>query len=310
MKILVTGGSGFVGSHLCESLLNDGHFVYCVDNLSTGFKSNIKHLENNTNFEFIHHDVIEPLNLLVDQIYSLASPASPPQYQKNPVYTTKTNVLGSINMLELALKNKARILLSSTSEIYGDPEVHPQSEKYNGNVNPCSIRSCYDESKRCAETLFFDYHRNYGVDIRVIRIFNCYGPKLNQSDGRVISNFIKQALKNEPITIYGQGRQTRSFQFIDDLIVGMKLMMNNEKSFTGPVNLGNPNEFTIYDLAQSIIKLTNSNSKIVYMDLPQDDPKQRKPDISLAKKKLNWEPKINLEEGLAKTIEYFKKEIQ
>lgn len=309
MKILVTGGAGFIGSHLCESLLKNGHFVYCIDNLSTGFRSSINHLQNNPNFEFIHHDVIEPLNLLVDQIYSLASPASPQQYQKNPVYTTKTNILGSINMLELALKNKARVLLTSTSEIYGDPTVHPQPESYNGNVNPCGPRSCYDESKRCSETLFFDYHRNYNVDIRVVRFFNVYGPRLNSADGRVVSNFICQALKNDPITVYGNGRQTRSFMFIEDAINGLKTMMDSDRDFFGPVNLGNPNEFTIHELAELVIKLTNSQSKIIYRDLPQDDPKQRRPDIALAKKRLGWEPKIALKDGLLQTIQYFKETI-
>jgi UDP-glucuronate decarboxylase len=304
MKILVTGGAGFIGSHLCESLLNDGHFVYCVDNLSTGYRKNINHLETNSKFQFIYHDVIDPLNLLVDQIYSLASPASPIQYQKNPVYTIKTNVLGSINMLELALKNKARILLSSTSEIYGNPLEHPQKETYNGNINPCSERACYNESKRCAETLFYNYHKNYNIDIRIIRIFNCYGPKLASGDGRVISNFIEQALKNEPITIYGNGLQTRSFQYIDDLIIGMKKMMNSD--LIGPVNMGNPIEFTIKELANLIRILTGSSSEIVYKDLPNDDPVRRKPDISLAKEKLGWEPKISLDLGLLKTIEYFR----
>lgn len=306
MKILVTGAAGFIGSHLCDSLLEDGHIVYGIDNLSTGYKTAITHLLSHPNFEFIHHDVIEPITLLVDQIYSLASPASPIQYAKNPVFTIKTNVLGSINMLELALKNKAKILLTSTSEVYGDPLEHPQKETYRGNVDPTGPRSCYDESKRLLETLAFDYNRNYNVDIRVIRFFNVFGPRLNSGDGRVISNFICQALKNEPITVYGDGRQTRSFMFIDDAINGLKLMMDNDKNFLGPVNLGNPVEFTIHELAEIIIRLTNSQSKIIYKDLPQDDPKQRKPDISLAKKRLNWEPMIQLETGLLKTIQYFK----
>ena len=304
-RVLVTGGAGFLGSHLCDRLLKEENEVLCVDNLFTGSKKNIKHLLENSNFEFIRHDITEPLYVEVDQIYNLACPASPPHYQYNPIKTAKTSVYGAINMLGLAKRVHARILQASTSEVYGDPEVHPQPESYRGNVNTIGIRSCYDEGKRMAETLFFDYHRQNDVDIRVIRIFNTYGPRMNPEDGRVVSNFIVQALKNEDITIYGDGKQTRSFCYVDDLIEGMYRMMNWE-DFTGPVNLGNPGEFTMIELAQKVIDLTGSSSKLVYMPLPSDDPTQRKPVIDLAKEKLNWKPTIALEEGLKRTIEYFK----
>jgi UDP-glucuronate decarboxylase len=309
-KILVTGGAGFVGSHLCRRLLHEGNEVICADNFFTGSKTNVKDLIGNINFEMIRHDVTFPLYLEVDQIYNLASPASPIHYQNNPVHTTKTSVIGAINMLGLAKRVKAKILQASTSEVYGDPEVHPQTEAYWGKVNPIGIRSCYDEGKRCAETLFFDYCRQHKLDIRVIRIFNTYGPNMHPNDGRVVSNFIVQALQNKDITIYGDGSQTRSFQYVDDLIEGMIRMMNNDQNFIGPVNIGNPGEFTIKELAEKILKLIpESKSKLIYKDLPQDDPKQRQPDISLAKEKLGWEPKINLEEGLLKTIAYFRKVI-
>jgi UDP-glucuronate decarboxylase len=308
MKILITGGAGFIGSHLCKRLLNEGHEVLCVDNLFTGNKDNILELMDNKKFEFLRHDVTFPLYVEVDQIYNLACPASPIHYQFDPVQTTKTSVHGAINMLGLAKRTRARILQASTSEVYGDPEVHPQPESYWGRVNPIGIRSCYDEGKRCAETLFFDYHRQNKVDIRVIRIFNTYGPNMHPHDGRVVSNFIVQALKNEDITIYGDGLQTRSFQYADDLVEGMIRMMNNDKNFIGPVNLGNPVEFTIKQLAEKVLEMIpESSSQIIYKDLPQDDPKQRKPDITLAKEKLGWEPKIKLKEGLVKTIEYFRK---
>lgn len=307
MKILITGGAGFIGSHLSKKLLNEDNEVLCVDNLFTGNKDNILELVDNKKFEFLRHDITFPLFVEVDQIYNLACPASPIYYQFDPVQTTKTSVHGAINMLGLAKRTRARILQASTSEVYGDPEVHPQPESYWGRVNPIGIRSCYDEGKRCAETLFFDYYRQNKVDIRVVRIFNTYGPNMHPNDGRVVSNFITQALKNEDITIYGDGLQTRSFQYIDDLIEGMIKMMNN-KDFIGPVNLGNPNEFTIKQLAEKVLEMIpESSSKIVYKELPQDDPKQRKPDITLAKEKLDWEPKIKLEEGLAKTVEYFRK---
>ncbi|MEI7426126.1 MAG: UDP-glucuronic acid decarboxylase family protein [Candidatus Moraniibacteriota bacterium] len=306
-KILVTGGAGFIGSHLCRKLLADGHEVLCVDNLFTGNKNNILDLLENKKFEFIRHDVTFPLYVEVDQIYNLACPASPIHYQFDPVQTTKTSVHGAINMLGLAKRTKARILQASTSEVYGDPEVHPQVESYWGRVNPIGIRSCYDEGKRCAETLFFDYYRQHNLAIRVIRIFNTYGPNMHPHDGRVVSNFIVQALQNQDITIYGDGSQTRSFQYVDDLISGMIKMMNNENGFVGPVNIGNPIEFTIKELAEKVIAMIpESSSKIIFKDLPQDDPKQRKPDISLAKKELDWEPTIQLEAGLKKTIEYFR----
>jgi UDP-glucuronate decarboxylase len=307
-KILVTGGAGFIGSHLCRKLLEQGNEVLCVDNFFTGNKNNILDLLGNKKFEFMRHDVTFPLYVEVDQIYNLACPASPIHYQFDPVQTTKTSVHGAINMLGLAKRTKARILQASTSEVYGDPEVHPQVESYWGRVNPIGIRSCYDEGKRCAETLFFDYYRQHNLPIRVIRIFNTYGPNMHPHDGRVVSNFIVQALQNQDITIYGDGSQTRSFQYVDDLISGMIKMMNNENDFVGPVNIGNPIEFTIKELAEKVIALIpESKSKIIFKDLPQDDPKQRKPDITLAKKELDWEPKVQLEEGLKKTIEYFRK---
>lgn len=306
-RILVTGGAGFIGSHLCERLLDEGNEVLCVDNFFTGDRENIHKLLENKNFELLRHDVTQPLFVEVDQIYNLACPASPVHYQFDPVQTIKTSVIGAMNMLGLAKRLKIPILQASTSEVYGDPNVHPQPESYWGNVNPIGIRSCYDEGKRAAETLFFDYHREYGVDIRVIRIFNTYGTNMNPHDGRVVSNFITQALNNEDITIYGDGSQTRSFQYVDDLVEGMIRMMNNTEGFVGPVNLGNPNEFTIKELAEKVIELIpDTKSKIVYKDLPQDDPKQRQPNISLAKKKLDWQPKIELELGLLKTIAYFK----
>ena len=305
-KILVTGGAGFLGSHLCERLLNSGNEVICVDNFYTGNKENILHLIKNPYFECIRHDICFPLYLEVDEIFNLACPASPVHYQSHPVQTIKTSIHGSINMLGLAKRLKIKIFQASTSEVYGDPKVHPQDESYFGNVNPIGIRSCYDESKRCAETLFFDYHRQYNIPIKVARIFNTYGPKMLPNDGRVVSNFIVQALKNEDITVYGDGSQTRSFCFVDDLIDGFIKLMDSDNSISGPINLGNPFEFTMNELANIIIKLTNSKSKITYKELPQDDPKQRKPDISKAKKLLNWEPKIKLEDGILKTIEYFK----
>jgi UDP-glucuronate decarboxylase len=307
-KILITGGSGFVGSHLSKKLLNEGNEVLCLDNFFTGAKKNIHELMDDKNFELIRHDITIPIELEVDQIYNLACPASPVHYQFDPVQTIRTSILGSINMLDLAKRTRARILQASTSEVYGDPSVHPQPESYWGNVNPIGIRSCYDEGKRCAETLFFDYHRQFNVDIRVIRIFNTYGPNMHPEDGRVISNFIMQALNNKDITIYGDGSQTRSFQYVDDLVDGMYKMMNNEKGFIGPVNIGNPGEFTIKQLAEKVLKMIpESKSKIIYEELPQDDPKQRQPNIDIAKEKLDWEPTIELEKGLAKTIDYFKK---
>ncbi|KKR09017.1 MAG: NAD-dependent epimerase/dehydratase [Parcubacteria group bacterium GW2011_GWA2_39_18] len=307
--ILITGGAGFIGSHLCKSLLNDGHYVVCLDNLFTGSIDNIIDLKTNKNFEFIRHDVIEPITIEIDQIYHLACPASPIHYQYNPIKTIKTNVVGTLNMLGLAKRTKAKMLLASTSEVYGDPKEHPQKETYWGNVNPIGIRSCYDEGKRCAETLCFDYHRQNKVDIRVVRIFNTYGPNMHPHDGRVVSNFIVQALQNKDITIYGNGKQTRSFQYVDDLIAGFKKMMNNEKTI-GPINLGNPNEFTILELAKKILKIIpESKSKIVSKPLPTDDPKQRKPDITAAKKFLSWQPKISLDDGLQKTIYYFKQQL-
>ena len=305
-RILVTGGAGFLGSHLCDKLIQKGNEVICVDNLFTGKKENIRHLLSNPYFEFIRHDVTEPLYVEVDQIYNLACPASPPHYQYNPIKTAKTSVYGAMNMLGLAKRVNARILQASTSEVYGDPEVHPQPEGYKGCVNPIGIRSCYDEGKRMAETLFLDYHRQNHVDIKVIRIFNTYGPRMDPNDGRVISNFIVRALKGEDITIYGDGRQTRSFWYVDDLIEGMYRMMNSE-GFTGPVNIGNPGEFTMLELADKIIELTGSESRITYLPLPSDDPAQRRPVIELAKEKLDWEPEIALEEGLRKTIEYFRR---
>jgi UDP-glucuronate decarboxylase len=306
-KILVTGGAGFLGSHLCDRLLKDGHDVLCVDNFFTGGKQNIVHLLRNPYFELQRHDVTFPLYVEVGQIYNLACPASPIHYQFDPVQTTKTSVHGAINMLGLAKRLKARILQASTSEVYGDPEVHPQKESYWGRVNPVGPRSCYDEGKRCAETLFFDYYRQVKLDIKVVRIFNTYGPRMHPNDGRVVSNFIVQALRGEPITIYGKGTQTRSFCYVDDLIDGMVRMMATDNGFTGPVNLGNPGEFTILELAEQVIRLTKSKSRIRFKPLPEDDPKQRQPDISLARKKLKWTPKVNLEDGLKETIRYFRR---
>jgi UDP-glucuronate decarboxylase len=304
-KVLVTGGAGFVGSHLCERLLNDGHDVVCLDNYFTGQKQNIVHLLSNPYFELIRHDVTNPFYIEVDEIYNLACPASPIHYQYNSIKTMKTSVMGAINMLGLAKRVKAKILQASTSEVYGDPKVHPQKETYWGHVNPVGERSCYDEGKRAAETLFVNYHKQNNVRIKIIRIFNTYGPRMHPNDGRVVSNFIVQALQNKDITIYGDGLQTRSFQYVDDLVEGMIRMMASGENFTGPVNIGNPNEFTILQLAETVIQLTNSKSNIVRLPLPSDDPMQRQPNIELAKKMLNWEPKIQLKEGLIKTIEYF-----
>ncbi len=305
-RVLVTGGAGFLGSHLCDRLLKDGNDVICVDNLFTGSKDNIRHLLDNPYFEFIRHDIIQPVFVECDQIYNLACPASPIQYQRDPIYTTKTSIYGAFNALGLAKRTGARILQSSTSEVYGDPECHPQPESYRGCVNTIGPRSCYDEGKRVAETLFFDYHRQHGVDIKVMRIFNTYGPRMDIGDGRVVSNFIVQAIEGEDITIYGDGSQTRSFCYVDDLIEGMVRLMNSREGFTGPVNIGNPGEFTIKQLAELVIELTGSSAKLIYMDLPVDDPTQRKPDITLARKELNWEPTVALKDGLVKTIEYFK----
>ncbi len=305
-RVLVTGGAGFLGSHLCDRLIEAGNDVICVDNLFTGSKENIRHLLGNHFFEFVRHDVIQPIYVECDQIYNLACPASPIQYQRDPIYTTKTSIYGAFNTLGLAKRTGARILQSSTSEVYGDPEVSPQVEGYRGKVNTIGPRACYDEGKRVAETLFFDYHRQHGVDIKVMRIFNTYGPRMDIGDGRVVSNFIVQALRGQDITIYGDGSQTRSFCYVDDLIEGMIRLMNSREGFTGPVNIGNPGEFTIKQLAEMVIDLTGSSSKIIYCDLPADDPMQRKPDITLAKKELNWEPSIKLREGLLSTIEYFK----
>lgn len=308
-KVMVTGGAGFVGSHLCEKLLDLGHDVLCVDNYYTGSKENIKPLMDNSSFELLRHDVTFPLYIEADEIYNFACPASPIYYQKDPVQTTKTSVHGAINMLGLAKRLNAKILQASTSEVYGDPEVHPQTEDYWGKVNPIGIRSCYDEGKRCAETLFFDYYRQHQLDIKVIRIFNTYGPKMQPDDGRVVSNFIIQALSNKDITIYGDGLQTRSFCFVSDLVDGIIRMMDSPKGFTGPVNIGNPIEFTMLELAETVLSLTGSKSKIVFKPLPSDDPRQRKPDISLAKQKLGWQPSVNLEDGLKETIRYFKSTI-
>ncbi len=305
-RILVTGGAGFLGSHLCERLLEEGNDVICADNFFTGDKANIEHLLDNPYFELLRHDVTFPLYVEVDEIYNLACPASPVHYQFDPVQTTKTSVMGAINMLGLAKRTKAKVLQASTSEVYGDPEVHPQPESYKGSVSTTGIRACYDEGKRCAETLFFDYYRQHDVDIKVMRIFNTYGPNMNPDDGRVVSNFIVQALKGEDITMFGDGLQTRSFCYVDDLIEGMIRLMNSRDGFTGPVNIGNPGEFTMVELAEKIIELTGSSSKIIYLPLPQDDPLQRQPDITLARKELEWEPHIALEEGLKKTIAYFK----
>lgn len=308
-KILVTGGAGFIGSHLCDVLLNQGHEVICLDNFFTGSKKNVQHLISNPYFELIRHDITEPFRIEVDEIYNMACPASPVHYQYNPIKTMKTSILGATNMLGLAKRVNAKVLQASTSEVYGDPVEHPQQESYWGNVNPIGIRSCYDEGKRAAETLFFDYHRQHNVDIKVIRIFNTYGPRMHPQDGRVVSNFIVQALKGEDITIYGDGSQTRSFCYVDNLVDGIIKTMNQDSSFQGPVNLGNPNEFTIKQLAENVIELTGTKSKIKYPPLPSDDPKQRQPNITLAKKQLNWEPDIQLVEGLKKTIEYFSTQV-
>lgn len=304
-RILITGGAGFIGSHLCERLLNEDNDVICLDNFFTGNRQNIIHLIGNPNFELVRHDVTMPYYAEVDEIYNLACPASPIHYQFNAIKTIKTSVMGAINVLGLAKRTKAKILQASTSEVYGDPDIHPQPEWYWGNVNPIGVRSCYDEGKRCAESLFMNYHSQNGVKIKIVRIFNTYGPRMHPNDGRVVSNFIVQALQNKDITIYGNGQQTRSFQYVDDLIDGVVKMMNSEDSFIGPVNIGNPNEFTILQLAKKVISLTNSRSKLVNMSLPEDDPIQRKPDISLAKKKLDWKPTVSLEDGLKKTIVYF-----
>jgi len=305
-RVLVTGGAGFLGSHLCERLLNEGADVICADNFFTGDKGNISHLLGNPYFELLRHDVTFPLYVEVDGIYNLACPASPVHYQFDPVQTTKTSVVGAVNMLGLAKRTKAKILQASTSEVYGDPEIHPQPESYKGNVNPIGIRACYDEGKRCAETLFFDYYRQHQVDIKVMRIFNTYGPRMNPNDGRVVSNFIVQALDGRDITIFGDGKQSRSFCYVDDLIDGMIRLMNSRDGFTGPVNVGNPIEFTMLELAEKIIRLTGSSSKIIFESLPQDDPLQRQPVIDLAKKELDWQPQVELEEGLKRTIGYFK----
>ncbi len=305
-KILVTGGAGFIGSHLCTRLLREGNDVICLDNYFTGSKENILHLIGHPHFELVRHDVINSYYAVVDEIYNLACPASPIHYQFDPIKTVKTSVMGAINMLGLARSSKAKILQASTSEVYGDPFVHPQTESYWGNVNPIGFRSCYDEGKRCAETLFMDYHRQLDVRIKIIRIFNTYGPNMHPNDGRVISNFIVQALKGEDITIYGDGKQTRSFQYVDDLVEGMIRMMATDDEFIGPVNIGNPGEYTIRQLAEKVIELTGSKSKLIFKDLPQDDPKQRQPNITLAKSKLDWEPKVQLNDGLIRTIDYFK----
>lgn len=305
-RVMVTGGAGFLGSHLCDRLVAEGHDVLCVDNLYTGSKRNIAHLLRAPNFEFMRHDVTFPLYVEVDKIYHLACPASPVHYQADPVQTTKTSVMGSINMLGIAKRVKCRILLASTSEVYGDPTVHPQPEDYLGNVNPIGIRACYDEGKRCAETLFFDYHRQNKVDIKVARIFNTYGPRMSPHDGRVVSNFIVQALRDEPITIFGDGSQTRSFCYCDDLVDALMALMESRDGVTGPINIGNPGEFTIKELAEQVVGMVGSNSEIIYMPLPGDDPRQRQPDITRAKANLGWEPKVVLNEGLAKTIDYFR----
>jgi UDP-glucuronate decarboxylase len=305
-RILVTGGSGFLGSHLCDRLIEQGQDVICVDNFFTGSKSNIRHLLGNANFELIRHDVTFPLYIEVDQIFNLACPASPIYYQHDPIQTTKTSVHGAINMLGLAKRLRARILQASTSEVYGDPEVHPQVESYWGRVNPIGIRSCYDEGKRCAETLFFDYYRQWQLDIKVMRIFNTYGPRMHPDDGRVVSNFIMQALRGEPITIYGDGKQTRSFCYVDDLIEGMLRLMETPEGFTGPINIGNPGEFTMLELAEKVVEIVGGKATLRFMPLPSDDPKQRQPDISLAKKMLDWEPRVSLEDGLRETVSYFR----
>lgn len=304
-RILITGGAGFIGSHLCETLLQEGHQIICLDNFFTGNRRNIAHLLSNPNFEILRHDVTEPLKIEADQIYNMACPASPVHYQFDPIKTMQTSVLGAINLLEEARRTKARILQASTSEVYGDPEVHPQSESYRGNVNPIGIRACYDEGKRAAETLFFDYQRQFNTEIRVVRIFNTYGPRMDQNDGRVVSNFIVQALKNEDITIYGDGSQTRSFCYVDDLVRGIIGLMNVE-GFTGPMNLGNDGEFTVKELAEMVLSMTNSKSKIKYLPLPQDDPVKRKPDLAIAKQKIGYQQTVPLEDGLKRTIDYFR----
>lgn len=317
-RILVTGGAGFIGSHLCEKLLGDGNYIICLDNFFTGSKNNITHLINNKNFELIEQDITKEFFIEVDQIYNLACPASPPHYQYDPIKTVKTSVLGTINMLELAKKSKATILQASTSEVYGDPKMHPQTENYWGNVNPIGIRSCYDEGKRCAETLMMDYHRQHNVDIRIVRIFNTYGPNMDMNDGRVVSNFIVQTLKGQDITVYGDGLQTRSFCYVDDLVEGLIKMMNNPQKFIGPVNLGNNSERTIIDFAKTIIDMINSKndinveskSKIIHKDLPSDDPTKRQPELTLAKQELNWQPTTDIKAGLEKTIEYFEKKLK
>ncbi len=309
MRVLVTGGAGFIGSHLCDRLIEQGHDVIALDNFFTGSKENIRHLIDHWNFELVRHDITEPIMLEVDRIYHFACPASPVHYQYNPVKTIKTNVMGTINMLGMAKRVRARVMQASTSEVYGDPQIHPQKEDYWGHVNPIGVRSCYDEGKRVAETLMMDYHRQSGVDIKIIRIFNTYGPRMALNDGRVVSNFIIQALQNKPITIYGDGSQTRSFQYVDDLVNGSMIMMEKE-NFIGPVNLGNPNEFTILSLAEQVIEQTGSRSRIVFKELPQDDPTQRQPDISLAREKLDWQPGIELKEGLQKTIPYFEEKLR
>ena len=304
-RILVTGGAGFLGSHICEKLVYEGHDVICIDNLTTGFKKNIEELLPKYNFEFIRHDITQPIILEVDQIYNLACPASPVHYQSDPVQTLKANVHGSINMLGLAKRTGAKILQASTSEVYGDPTIHPQPENYVGSVNPIGPRACYDEGKRAAETLFFDYHRQHDVNIRIVRIFNTYGPRMSIGDGRVVSNFIIQCLKGQDITVYGDGSQTRSFCYVDDLVNGIFSLMNNKDKITGPINMGNTNELSMFNLAELVIKLTRSKSKIIFKDLPKDDPKKRRPDISLAKKYLGWSPHVGVEDGLNRTIEYF-----
>ncbi len=305
-RILVTGGAGFLGTHLCERLVHEGHDVICLDNFFTSQKNNVAHLLDHHNFELIRHDIIQPIFLEVDQIYNLACPASPVHYQHNPIKTVKTSIMGAVNLLGMAKRVGARVLQASTSEVYGDPQVHPQPEEYRGNVNPIGLRACYDEGKRCAETLFFDYHRQNGVDIRVVRIFNTFGPRMHPYDGRVVSNFIIQALANKPITIYGNGSQTRSFCYVDDLVRGLHAMMNGPEDFIGPVNLGNPHEFTIRELAEIVIELADSKSVIEFRPLPSDDPAQRKPVIDLAKEKLGWAPRVELRDGLVKTIDYFR----
>ena len=309
-RILITGGAGFIGSHLCHKLVLGGYHVICLDNFFTGDKKNVQQLKNFYNFELVRHDITFPYYAEVDEIYNLACPASPVHYQYNPIKTIKTSVLGSINMLGLAKRTESKILQASTSEVYGNPEIHPQPESYWGHVNPLGKRSCYDEGKRCAESLFMNYHNEHNIETKIIRIFNTYGPNMNPDDGRVVSNFIVQALKNENITIYGKGNQTRSFQYVDDLIDGMIKMMNSDRSIIGPINIGNPHEFTILELAKKIIDMTNSKSKMIFLPIPEDDPTQRKPDITLAKKELSWEPKILLEDGLKQTIKYFESLLQ